>query len=41
MDKPMFTFHDILTGIETQRKMTEDEIAALVEPISEDAPTSN
>jgi len=36
MDKPMFTHHDVVTGIETQREMTEEEIAALLEELPDD-----
>jgi hypothetical protein len=36
MEKPMFTHHDMTTGIETQREMTDEEIAALREELPDD-----
>jgi hypothetical protein len=36
MDKPMFTHHDVSTGIETQREMTEEEISELLEKAPDD-----
>jgi len=34
--KPILTTHDALTGIETQREMTDEEIAALLEELPDD-----
>ena len=34
--KPIITTHDAATGIETQREMTDEEIAQLVEELPDD-----